>query len=66
MSKTTHVKKVIEYRYVFRSEFKVRREVNDGIQTIISYIKDELQNYIENNLLGKRKRENHYGCMLLD
>ena len=60
------MKKLIEDKYVFRSGFKVGQEVNDGIQTIISYIKDELQNYIENNLLDKRKRENHYGCMLLD
>ena len=37
------MKKVIEYQYVFRSDFKVRQEVNDGIQTSISYIKDELQ-----------------------
>ena len=38
------MKKVIEYQYVFRSEFKVIQEVNDVIQTSISYIKYELQN----------------------
>ena len=50
------MKKVIEYHYVFRSDFKVRQEVNDGIQTSISYIKDEIQNSIENNILGKTKK----------
>ena len=53
MSKITHMKKVIEYQYVFRSDFKVRQKGNDGIQTNISYIKDELQNSIEKNILGK-------------
>ena len=43
MSKITHTKKVIEDKYIFRSDFKVRQEVNGKIQTIISYIKDELQ-----------------------
>ena len=57
MSKTTHVKKVIEYRYVFRSEFKVRIEVNDGIQTSISHIKDELQNSTEKNVIDKTRNE---------
>ena len=32
MSKITHMKKVIEDRYVFRSDFKVRQEFNDGIK----------------------------------
>ena len=60
------MKKITETRYVFRSEFKVIQEVNDEIQTSISYIKDELQNSIENNILGKRKRKNHFGCMVMD
>ena len=51
------MKKVIENQYVFRGDFKVRQEVNDEIQTSISYIKDELQNSIENNILGKTKKE---------
>ena len=51
------MKKVIEDQYVFRSDFKVRQEVNDEIQTIIFYIKYKLQNYIENNILGKARKE---------
>ena len=46
MSKITHTKKVIEDQYVFRSDFKVKQEVNDVIQTTISYSKDYLQNSI--------------------
>ena len=55
MSKITHMRKVIEDQYVFRSDFRVRQEVNDYIQTIIYYIKDELQNSIENNIMVKTK-----------
>ena len=50
------MKKVIEDQYVFRSDFKVRQEFIDEIQTIISYIKDELQNSIETNILGKTRK----------
>ena len=50
------MKKAIEDQNVFRSEFKVIQEVNDRIQRNISYIKDELQNSIENNLQGRRKK----------
>ena len=50
------MKKVIEDQNVFRSEFKVVQEVNDGIKTIISYIKYGLQNSIENNIMSKRKK----------
>ena len=46
------MKKVIEYQYVFRRGFRVRQEVNDEIQRIISYIKDELQSPIE-KMYGK-------------
>ena len=66
MSKITHTKKVIEYQYVFRSDFNVRQEVNYRIQTSISYIKDELQNSIENNILDKKRRKNNFGCMVMD
>ena len=66
MSKTTHMKKVIEDQNMFRSEVMVRQEVNDGIQTIISYIKYELQNTIENNLLERRKEGSHFGCKVMD
>ena len=40
------MKKVIEDHYVFRSDFNVGQEVNDGIQASISYIEDKLQNPI--------------------
>ena len=40
------MKKVNEDQYVFRSYFKVRQEGNSLIQTSISYIIDDLQNYI--------------------
>ena len=40
---------------MLRGDFKVRQEVNDEIQTSISYIKYELQNLIENNLLEPRR-----------
>ena len=46
-----------EDQYVFRSVFKVRQEVKYGIQTHISYIKDELQKSIENNMMGKKEKE---------
>ena len=55
MSKSTLMKKVIEDKNVFRSEVMVRQEVNYEIQSGISYIKDELQNSIENNLLEPSK-----------
>ena len=66
MFKSTLTKKVIEDQNVFRSEVMVRQEVNDGIQIIISYIKDELQNTIENNLLERRKEGSHFGCKVMD
>ena len=50
------MKKVIEVQYVFRRDFRVRQEVNDEIQTIISYIKYELQNYNEKKILGKTRK----------
>ena len=56
MSKSTLMKKVIENQNVFRGEVMVGQEVIDGIQRSISYIKDELQNSIENNLLEPRKK----------
>ena len=49
------MKKLIGDQYVFRRYFWVRQEVNDEIQTIISYIKDELQIFIENNINDKKK-----------
>ena len=50
MSKSTLTKKVIDEQNVFRSEVMVRKEVIDELQRSISYIKDEFQNSIENNV----------------
>ena len=50
MSKSTLMKKVIDEQNVFRSEVMVIKEVIDEIQRNISYIKDEFQNSIENNV----------------
>ena len=60
------MKKVIDDQNLFRSEVMVRQEVNDGIQRSISYIKYELQNSIENNLLEIRKGGNNFGCMVMN
>ena len=65
MSKITYMKKLIEEQYVFRRYFKVRQEVNDEIQTIISYIKDELQILLKRIYLVKQEREIHFGFMLM-
>ena len=54
MSKTNHTKKIIEDLNVFRKYFWVRQEVIDEIQTSIYFIKDELQNSIENNIYCKK------------
>ena len=51
------MKKVLDDQYVFRGYFRVRKEVNDKIQTIISYIKYELQTSIENNISDKTIKE---------
>ena len=50
------MKKVIEDKNVFRGKIMARQEFNDGIQRSISYIKYELQNSIENNLLEIRNK----------
>ena len=60
MSKSTLTKKVIDEQNVFRSEVMVRNEVNDEIKRSISYIKDELQNFIENNVPEGRKKEKSF------
>ena len=54
------MKKEFEDQHVFRSEFNLRQEINDGIQTCNYYIKDELQNSIEDNIMGKRKKERSF------
>ena len=48
------MKKVIEYINVFGKYFRVRQEVSVEIQSGISYIKDELQTFIENNVYCKK------------
>ena len=55
MSKITHVKKLIDDKYVFRSDFRVIQEVNDVIQTIIYYIEYQLQSLFGNIILGKTR-----------
>ena len=60
MSKIIHMKKVIEYQYVFKRDFRVRQEVNDEIQTSISYIKDKLQISTKNNIIGKKRKEKSF------
>ena len=47
LTKTTIMRKVIDKKKVFRSEIMFRKEVNDEIQISISFIKDELQSFIE-------------------
>ena len=54
------MKKVIEDMNVFRKYFRVRQEVSDEIQTSISFIKDELQNSIENNKSCKKRKEKSF------
>ena len=56
MSKITHTKKIIEYKYAFKGYFKVWHKVNDEIRTIISYIKDDLQISPKKNIAGKQKK----------
>ena len=51
------MKKVIEYQYVFRRYFRVKQEVNDEIQISFSYIKDDIQNSIKNNIIGKTRKK---------
>ena len=66
MSKINHMKKLIEDKYVFRRDFRVRQEVSDEIQTSISYIKHELQKSIENRISCKKIKETNFGCMVMD
>ena len=54
MSKINNMKKVIEDLDVFRSDFRVRQEVSDEIQTSIYFIKYKLQTSIENNIACKK------------
>ena len=54
------MKKVFDEQMLFRSEVIVRKYINDEIKRSISYIKDELQNYIEKNILGKIRKEKSF------
>ena len=49
------MKKVIEEKKVLRSEIMVRSEANNEIQRSVSFIKDELQSFIEKNIGRKQK-----------
>ena len=48
--------KLMEYLKVFRKDFRDRQDVSDEIQTIIYFIKDELQNSIETNISCKKTK----------
>ena len=61
ITKINHMKKVIEDLNVFRKYFRVRQEVSDEIQTVIYFIRYELQNTIENKISFKKRKENHFG-----
>ena len=54
------MKKVIEHLNIFRNDFRIRQEVSDEIQTNISFIKDELQTSIENNISYKLRKEKSF------
>ena len=56
-SKINHTKKVIEDLSVFRKYFRVRQEVGDEINTIIYFIKYDLQTSTENNMSYKKRKK---------
>ena len=60
ISKMNHMKKLIEYQYVFKRYFMVRQEVNDEIQKSIYFIKDECQIFIENILSCKKRKRKSF------
>ena len=49
------MKEVIEEKKVFRSEIMTQKEVHDEIQRSVSFIKYELQSFIENIYTGRRQ-----------
>ena len=57
ISKINHMKKVIQDMNVFRKECRVRQEVSDDIKPSISFIKDELQTSIKNNMYYGEREE---------
>ena len=48
------MRKVMEYLNVFRKYFRDRQDVSDKIQTLISFIKYELQTSIETDTYCKK------------
>ena len=54
------MKKLIEDQYFFRRDCRVRQEVNDEIQTSISFIKYELKISIENNIFCKKRKRKSF------
>ena len=54
------MKELIDEKKVFRSEIMVRKEVIDEIQRSISFIKDEPQSFIEQNIQEGSKKEKSY------
>ena len=50
------MKKVLEDLNIFRKYFRARKYFSDEIQTIIYFIKDELQNSIETNISCKKTK----------
>ena len=59
------MKKVIKYLNVFTIFFRVRQDVSNENQTIVSFIKDELQTFIETNITSKKKKEKPF-CLNRD
>ena len=57
MSKIHHMKKVMKYLNAFRKYFRAIQDVSDEIQTIISFIKDEIQTFIETNISCKKENK---------
>ena len=55
------MKKVMEYLNVFRKYFRARQDVSDEILTIIYFIKEKLQDYIETDISRLKKKEKYFG-----
>ena len=50
------MKKVSNEKKVFRSKVMVRKDINDKIKRLISYIKYEIQISIEKKCTGRKKK----------
>ena len=66
MYKITHMKKLIEDRYVFRRDLRFRQEVNDEIQTNILILKMTFKIQLKIIYWVRQKRKNYFGCMVMD